>query len=299
MLKSNSLLLLIILLLGISACQVSIPTGVPKSTSTSQNSVSQELTPQPSLTPYSKPSVCNEESGTFARIGIPSDLLSSPMDVNIYLPPCYDSNRVETYPVLYMLHGQAATNDQWFDLGLTEKADQLINAKVIQPLIIVMPYEISWHTMPEDSNYGTALIEEAIPFIEDHFRVCTTSSCRAIGGLSRGGNWAVYLGFQHPDFFSAVGAHSAPLFYGELGRIDIAVTHTTPVDELPALYIDMGIKDEDKNSIQEFVNFLKDMGIAYEFHENEGRHEAAYWSAHVTDYLLWYSKQLTNTAPDA
>jgi enterochelin esterase-like enzyme len=48
-----------------------------------------------------------------------------------------------------------------------------------------------------------------------------------------------------------------------------------------------------------FVNTLKEMKVPYEFYENEGRHEAAYWSAHVVDYLLWYSRKLVNTNPDA
>jgi enterochelin esterase-like enzyme len=118
-----------------------------------------------------------------------------------------------------MLHGQAADNQQWIDLGLIDNIDLLIDAKVIQPMIIVMPYEVSWRTGPEESNFGAALINDVIPFMEENYRACAERACRAIGGLSRGGNWAVYLGFQYPEVFAAVGAHSAPLFYGELGRI--------------------------------------------------------------------------------
>lgn len=268
---------------------VKTPTLMPSPTATDA--------PVPTATPTQP--TCTMTTGILANIDIPSELLSKPVNANIYLPPCYDAQSDRTYPILYMLHGQAADNQQWIDLGLIDDIDLLIDAKVIQPMIIVMPYEVSWRTGPEESNFGAALVNEVIPFMEENYRVCAERACRAIGGLSRGGNWAVYLGFQYPEVFAAVGAHSAPLFYGELERIDIALTHNTSVEELPALYIDMGKKDENRDSIHEFVNTLKEFNVPYEFYENDGRHEAAYWSAHVTDYLLWYSKKLAKTNPDA
>jgi len=292
-------ILSISLIFGVAACQRLASGDAPVVVSTPQATPTQTTTPMPSPTATPEKTACTISSGVLANIDIPSELLGKPVNANIYLPPCFGSQPDQTYPILYMLHGQAADNHQWIDLGLIDRIDLLIDAKVMQPMIIVMPYEVSWRIGPEESNFGAALVNDVIPFMEENYQACATRACRAVGGLSRGGNWAVYLGFQYPDVFAAVGAHSAPLFYGELGRIDIALTHTLKVEDLPALYIDMGLKDENKDNIREFVDTLKEFKVPYEFHENEGRHEAAYWSAHVVDYLLWYSSKLVNTNPDA
>jgi enterochelin esterase-like enzyme len=243
-----------------------------------------------SVTPTAR--ICTETKGRIVNKNISTKLLSSPMNVNIYLPPCYGVNQGQKYPVLYMFHGQAADNDQWIKLGLATTADQMISDHVIQPMIIVMPYEVTWHLGPEDSNFDDALISVVIPYVEENFLACNLRSCRAAGGLSRGGNWAVYLGFAHPSLFTAIGSHSGPLFYGEIGRIEKTVPGITPVSELPAIYIDVGKKDEQKEKILEFANILRSVNIEYEFFQNEGRHEEAYWSAHLEDYLAWYSSQL-------
>ena len=191
-----------------------------------------------------------------------------------------------------MLHGQAALNDQWINLGLTNAADELIARGAIQPMLIAMPYEITWRLVPEQSQYGNALIEDLIPYIEENYAACTNPQCRAIGGLSRGGNWAVYLGFQHPDLFNAIGAHSTPLFYNELRRIEETADQVSSLGNLPRLYVDVGHKDTEKSKVLEFTDLLNALGISYDYHEFEGRHEETYWSAHVQDYLRWYSERL-------
>lgn len=251
----------------------------------------------PTFTPSAtrKNTPCFESSGKVINTDIPTDLLKIPVNVNIYLPPCYQYQPDRLYPVLFMLHGQAAANDQWINDGLTTEADRLIREELIQPMLIVMPYEENWRTGPEESNYGNALLQDVIPYIEDHYRVCSEQDCRAIGGLSRGGNWAVNLGFAYPDVFTAIGAHSSPLFYGEIGRMEREIARLSSITKLPDIYIDMGKKDEQQQQIIEFVEFLKDNRIGYEFHQNEGRHENEYWSAHAADYLLWYSSQFTGT----
>lgn len=300
MLRKSILLFSISLLLcALSACQTINVDAVKNTPAAQTRTPTTPGTREPHATATSTPVVCTETSGTIEEVKIPTDRLSSPMIVTVYLPPCYKANSSEKYPTLYMLHGQAAPSDQWIQIGLTAAADQLITEKKIQPMIIVMPFEESWRSGPETSEFGNVLLQDVIPFIDKQYRTYSTRSGRAIGGLSRGGNWAVYLGFSHPEIFTAMGAHSAPLFYGEYSRIERETGAAQSLAEFPSIYIDMGKKDEQKDKILEFVDFLKELGFAYEFHQNEGRHENAYWSAHVSEYLQWYSSQLTqNSAVD-
>jgi len=248
-------------------------------------------TPVPQATRTPTPLVCTATQGSILNVDIPTQKLNRPINTNIYLPPCYDPKKEGGYPWLIMLHGQAATNAQWLELGLTNAADDLITSKEIQPLVIVMPFEVTWTPGPRESQFDEALMEDVLPYIEENYAVCKERTCRAIGGLSRGGNWAVHLGFVSPEVFGIVGAHSTPLFYGELWNIQAAAG--LPPESIPLVLVDAGDKDAEKEKVQEFVTALKDAGVPYQFFEFEGRHEPSYWSAHVADYLRWYAQAFT------
>ena len=45
------------------------------------------------------------------------DSTHPPQEFRIYLPPCYEEKAEQRYPVLYLLHGQTFTDDQWVRLG--------------------------------------------------------------------------------------------------------------------------------------------------------------------------------------
>ncbi len=255
------------------------------------------MLPSPAVTPTPDATapvsvVCTQTKGEIRRFEFTTDLLKYPLKVNVYMPPCYSAKGSQTYPVLYMLHGMTDTNQQWIDLGLTDAADKLIAQGDIHPLIIVMPNEDSWQLTPEQSKYEDAIVDVLIPWVDEHFSTCSARQCRAIGGLSRGGNWAVKIGLEHWDLFAAIGAHSTPLFSGGISWLTQATANLPSIYDAPAMYLDVGNKDENLRQVTEFESTLTELGIAHEFHQNTGYHEAAYWSAHVTDYLLWYASIL-------
>jgi enterochelin esterase-like enzyme len=254
----------------------------------------QNANPQPTSTPLYESAFCSYSSGTISDVQVDSTLLTHPMAVKIYLPPCYSETRDPGYPVLYMLHGQTYDEEQWPRLGLLNAADKLITAGRIAPMIVVMPYDISWSAGPETSKFDEALLQELLPYVDVNFNTCSERACRAIGGLSRGGNWAVYLGFSHSEKFTAIGAHSAPLFYGEIQRMTTVLKTAGTAAQLPAIYIDVGNKDENLAQVMTYVALLKQYSVPYVFTEFQGYHYEGYWSNHVEDYLLWYSGEFTS-----
>lgn len=255
-----------------------------------QGSLSATPTPLASITPGTIS--CQQTVGEVQQTNVSGLEGTDPVNVKVYMPPCYDSAAEVRYPVLYLLHGQGAQNDQWLNLGITRAADELISSGQIRPLLIVLPQERDTYLDPETSSFGSAIIESIIPYIDSHFSTCTTRSCRAIGGLSRGGNWAVELGFSNPDLFTVVGAHSSPLFYGEPSRIQKAITTMESPDAAPFVVVDVGDKDKYREDVKDFVATLEHLHVPYRFTEFSGKHEEPYWSAHVLDYLAWYSSRL-------
>jgi hypothetical protein len=49
--------------------------------------------------------------------------------------------------------------------------------------------------------YGDAIIEEVIPYLEEHFRIIRSAYARLLEGASTGGWQTLALQLQHPDFF--------------------------------------------------------------------------------------------------
>ncbi|MDP2990704.1 MAG: alpha/beta hydrolase-fold protein, partial [Kiritimatiellota bacterium] len=89
-------------------------------------------------TPTPTPAGCSQP-GEVMRYQIPSALLNLQMNINVYLPPCYDANLAGGYPVAYLLHGQTFGDLMWTNLGAAELADELILSGKAQPFIMVMP----------------------------------------------------------------------------------------------------------------------------------------------------------------
>lgn len=241
------------------------------------------------ITPTIMKETCKSQTGEIVDYAVPSEILTAPVALKIYFPPCYDETSTTRYPVLYMLHGQTYSNDQWIRIGITSAANKLIEEKRIDPLIIVMPNETSSMSDAATSKFGEAVVNEVIPWVDKHLNTCSTRSCRAIGGLSRGGNWAVRIGLSNLQLFSSIGAHSTPLFFGDLARLGNWVRQAPSIEEVPVLYLDMGKSDENRKEILQFEAELSRLGVVHDFYQFVGYHEEKYWSAHVEEYLRWYS----------
>ena len=218
-----------------------------------------------------------------------SEILPQRIEYYIYLPPCYEQQIEQRYPVLYMIHGQSYRHDQWINLGLIDQADAWIADGTISPLIIVMPRDRVW-TPPSEDLFGEGVVEELIPNIDATYRTLDDREYRAIGGLSRGAAWAMRLAFLHMDLFGAVGGHSLPIFWEDAPRIPRILEETAP-EALPRIYIDIG--DRDRQEIMEstlwFVDLLASHDVPHEWHLFVGYHEEAYWAEHVPDYLAFYT----------
>jgi enterochelin esterase-like enzyme len=296
------LLTAIIVVFAISGCALktyythlySTPTYFAANTRTTTSTFVPTLTP--SLVPIDKPlaqptdtdtpaaPVCTQTTGTVQRVNVPSAELVDPLQISIYLPPCYDPSG--NYPVLYLLHGQGMTDQLWIDLGVTTIADTAI-AKGQTPFIMVFPYEEDNFQEITASKFPDAIINDLIPWVDSNYATCTERVCRAIGGISRGGGWAIKLALRHFDLFGTLGGHSYGLMYGDINWVPKDLqTHT--IEEFPRIYLDRGEKDTLAHDIDLFVKVLQANGIHPEFHIYPGDHTKSYWKSHVQEYMNFY-----------
>ena len=216
-------------------------------------------------------------------------LLRFPLEFRVYLPPCYAQHTEQRYPVLYLIHGQSYTDDQWDRLGADETADALIAAGEAPPFLIVMPRDRVW-SQPTEDAFGQAVIEELLPWIDAHYRTMPAREYRAVGGLSRGASWAIHLGLSAWGSFGAIGAHSLPVFWTDLPHIRKWLD-AIPPDSLPRIYLDAGDKERPQilRSARWFEELLTEKKIPHEWHLYPGYHEETYWQVHLEEYLRWYT----------
>lgn len=250
-------------------------------------------TPAPTVTPmgFSTPTplACWGDGGRIETHRLDSAFLDWPLDVRVYLPPCYGAQPGRRYPVLYLIHGQNFTDDQWDRLGVDETLDRLVPLGVLPPFIVVMPRDREW-TQPAESGFDEALVQELVPWVDAHYRTLPGRTHRAIGGLSRGAAWALRLAFTRWDLFGAVGGHSPPVFWTDGPQVR-GWLEAIPPQAWPRIYLDIGEGDRQEILQSAFwlEGLLTELGIPHEWHLNTGRHDEAYWAAHVEAYLRWYA----------
>ena len=245
--------------------------------------------PTPLLSPT--PFVCRQRKGHILQDQVTTDLLRHPIDFRVYLPPCYEQEPERRYPVLYLIHGQSYTDDQWDRLGADEAADELIYTGEAAPFMIVMPRYRIWY-QPDEHNFGLAMVEVLIPLIDSRYRTLPHRQDRAIGGLSMGAAWALHLGLSQWELFGAVGLHSLALFSIDSPRIPRWLD-SIPPDQLPRIYIDIGDKDSKAllYSTIWFEETLNKKNIPHEWYLFSGYHEEKYWQEHIGQYIRWYTQE--------
>jgi len=232
--------------------------------------------------------VCEARTGSLEQSVIDTDMLYKPMRFIVYLPPCYSFNNPERYPVLYLLHGQGFTEEQWIRVGAVETADRLISSGETPPFIIVFPFDYS-NKQPTEYKYEDVFIQFLIPEIDKNYRTFPVAAQRAIGGLSRGGAWALRIGARHPQLFGSIGGHSPAIFYVDQKSLQRNLL-AMPESQLPRIWLDVGDSDSEYEVIVPFEEFLSKNNISHEWHKYIGWHDEKYWAAHVERYLKWYAQ---------
>lgn len=258
-------------------------------TQTSPISTSPATPPAPvplPATPASPP-VCNSKTGKLESGEIDTTMLAKPMRYTVYLPPCYGFDTNLRYPVLYLLHGQGFTEDQWIRIGAASAADRLISNGETPPFLIVLPFDHSYK-QPNQYNFEDVFIQRLMPLIDQNYRTNPVASQRAIGGLSRGGAWALHIGARHPGLFGAIGGHSPAIFYSDQQSLPRNLLAIRP-DQMPRIWLDAGDSDSEYDVVLPFEKFLVLKNIPHEWHRYLGWHDEKYWSAHVDKYLRWYA----------
>lgn len=284
--------MIVTLCAGLYACSTSnqpVPTSTPVAP-TASPSPAPSLTPSPAPTLTSTPLACLTQPGRVEAGSLTST--NPPQDFRIYLPPCYNERTDQRYPVLYLLHGQTYTDDQWIRLGAVRVLDQLILSGGSTPFIMVFPDDHYWN-LPPGPGFGQRLVEQLIPYIDMNYRTLPDRDHRAIGGMSRGAGWALHLGLTRWDLFGTIGLHSLAVLQDDASEITGWLANIPP-EARPRVFMDLGNNDPELAMASQVENQFNEFDFSHEWHLYNGTHTEEYWSAHVQEYVEWYADGWSN-----
>jgi S-formylglutathione hydrolase len=141
----------------------------------------------------------------------------------VYLPPGYQTDTDQHYPVLYLLHGFGGNHRLWVGDGylgpmyIKSMVDDLIESGRIGEMIVAMPdasnaYMGSFYINSTlTGNWEDFIATDLVAHMDAEYRTNPTAAGRGIAGHSMGGQGAMTIGLKHPDVFSAVYSMSGNL----------------------------------------------------------------------------------------
>ena len=128
--------------------------------------------------------------------------------VEVYLPPGYDTDTTRRYPVVYSVPYNRQTWDRGMDFTTT--MDGLITSAELPPMMVVFASSAGGpYVDPECSDsrdgrewFDRYVAKTLVPWADATFRTIATPAARTVMGSSRGGYCAASLITHHPDLFS-------------------------------------------------------------------------------------------------
>jgi enterochelin esterase-like enzyme len=123
----------------------------------------------------------------------------------VYLPPGYAPTG-NSYPVLYLLHGQNGHASAFVEIGIQQALDRLIASRAIPPMIAVMIQDQSG--MENWQNLGrrrsATYVVEVQELVDRTLPTMAARAGRAIAGSSMGGFGAMHVALANPGRFAVV-----------------------------------------------------------------------------------------------
>jgi enterochelin esterase-like enzyme len=215
-------------------------------------------------------------------------------NVAIYVPPDYDRNPNQRFPVLYLLHGGGDSEEGWVRLGhAPEIEENLLAQHRTVPMLIVMPYGDTpgdATTFESIEAFGRELFGDVFPLVEKNYRVVANRDNRAIVGFSMGGGQSFTLGLRNRDKFAWVGEFSA----GAFGMKGFDLEKQVPGflkdpaalnQQMKLLYLGCGTEDTRYPAHTQMNELLTKDGIHHEFHDTPGEHEWRAWRHLLADFM--------------
>ncbi len=237
-----------------------------------------------------------------------SQVMGGKRTYGVCLPPGYEQNQNQRYPVVFLLHGGHGNPTDWFNpqKGSALKTLQQLYAQgKLPPTIIITPdgNDLRGSSPKFDPQYfdgpngkvSTAIGEELVQVVSSRYRTLPTPKFWAMGGLSSGGWGAINVGLRHLNHFSILFSHSG-YFVDNSGAQNSPLKYIKNISPQArqnlVIYLDTGTGDSYYlNQAQKFHDLLNKLQIKNVFNSFPGTHSWRYWRQHLADSLTYVGEQ--------
>jgi putative tributyrin esterase len=248
-----------------------------------------------------------------------SAILHSAVRYCVFLPASYSlpGAKERRYPVLYLLHGLGANEQEMALSGEWDVLQDLRRNHKVGEFLVVAPNGFdTFFVNSRDGKvrYSDFFLREFLPFIEKNYRIRPGRAFRGITGISMGGYGALRFAFARPDLFGSVSAHSAALMRVPPTGVSVGAGAVSlpgeiltnifgnPIDRKfwdanspfvlargnatllsrTRIYFDCGTEDSYgfNRGASELHQTLDSLKIPHEFHLYPGGHNLSYFLAH-------------------
>jgi enterochelin esterase-like enzyme len=269
--------------------------------------------PEPASTYYS---IQDVPHGQVREVWYNSKVTGSWRHALIYLPPTYETQTKQRYPVLYLQHGGGEDETGWIRQGRANFIlDNLLAEGKCKPMIIVMAHGYARRAgqstpvvtgppagSPErikamqemTSAFEDDVTQALVPFIDKTYRTIPDRDHRAMAGLSMGGMQTFQITLNHLDLFSYIGGFSGA--GGMLGgrkldpKTDYKGAFADPAafaKKVQLLWIGVGTAEPERmrNGLQQLHASLLEAKIQHVYYESpDTDHEWQTWRRDLKDF---------------
>lgn len=142
--------------------------------------------------------------------------------------------------------------------------------------------------------FSDFIVDSVIPYIESNYNV---NSVRGIAGSSCGGQAAFYIGMEHPEIFSYIGAYSSAFAYFSNEIWDKYLGDKDFSGNVPRIYFYCGMNpnDDTEQWIYPMATAMYDRLVKLGYPEDrmvniideDARHHESYWALYFPEMLSW------------
>ncbi len=220
--------------------------------------------------------------GTLHDTTLASTNLGDYRIIQVYTPPSYGSTLVDSFPVVVFNDGEAYI----YRCFANNIIDYLISKKRIQPIIGVFVHPKSrWEEFAgrDVDNYSAFIINELMPYIDNHYRTIQDPGSRAVIGLSISGLFSTRISFYNPETFSICGAQSPAYWANDKEVVNYIINQ--PKRDI-RFYIDWGTHELPiKANALPFKDYLIALGYDVQWNEWHEGHQVTNFRAHLDNAL--------------
>lgn len=143
-----------------------------------------------------------------------SEILENKRDIWIYLPQIQNAqkSRTHTYPMVLFFDGE-----DYLKMSTTTILDNLIHSNTIQPMIGVFVSNPDLKSRELElmcnEKFNQFLVDELLLWISTKYNVSKKPKDILIGGVSAGGNAAVFAGYHYPQVFGNIFSQSGGFWW--------------------------------------------------------------------------------------